>query len=51
MKLQSLSEANPRETRFSSKYREVRGTEGSRNRDSTVFVGGDWAGGGGVGSS
>ena len=31
-----LSEANPRETRFASRYREVRETEGSRNRDSTV---------------
>ena len=26
------------ETRFGSKYREVRETEGSRNRDSTVFL-------------
>lgn len=30
------SEANPRETRFGSRYREVRETEGPRNRDSTV---------------
>ena len=37
VKLQTLSKANPRETRFGSKYREVRETEGSRNRDSTVF--------------
>ena len=36
MKLQSF-EANPRETRFGSRYREVRETEGSRNRDSTVY--------------
>ena len=35
--LYSLSEANPRETRFGSRYREVRETEGSRNRDSTVY--------------
>ena len=28
--------AKPRETWFGSKYREVRETEGSRNRDSTV---------------
>ena len=39
VKLYSLSEANPRETRFGSRYREVRETEGSRrNRDSTVVV-------------
>ena len=31
-----LSEANPRETRFGSRYREVRETEGSRNGDSTL---------------
>ena len=31
-----MSEANPRETSIGSKYREVRETEGSRNRDSTV---------------
>ena len=37
VKLQSLSEASPRETRFGSKYREFRETEGSRNRDSTVL--------------
>ena len=37
VKLKSLSEANPRETRIGSKYREVQETEGSRNRDSTVF--------------
>ena len=37
VKLYSLSETNPRETRFGSKYREVRETEGSRNRDSTVI--------------
>ena len=37
VKLESLSEANPRETRFGSTYREVRETEGSRNRDSTVL--------------
>ena len=38
VKLQSLSEAlNPRETRFGSRYWEVRETEGSRNQDSTVF--------------
>ena len=36
VKLQTLSKANPRETRFGSKYREVRETEGSRNRDSAV---------------
>ena len=36
VKLQSLSEANPRETRFGSRYREVRETEGSGNWDSTV---------------
>ena len=36
VKLQSLSEANSRETRFGWRYREVRETEGSRNRDSTV---------------
>ena len=36
VKLQSSSEVNPRETRFGSRYREVRETEGSRNRDSTV---------------
>ena len=33
VKLKSLSETNPRETRFGSRYREVRETEGSRNRD------------------
>ena len=38
VKLQGLSEANPRETRFGSRYREVRETEGSRNRDSTVII-------------
>ena len=37
VKLQSLSEPNPRETRFGSRYREVRETEGSRNRDFTVY--------------
>ena len=37
MKLKSLSGANPREKRFSSRYREVWETEGSRNRDSTVY--------------
>ena len=37
MKLQSLSEANPRETRFGLRYREVQETEGSRNRDSTLY--------------
>ena len=42
VKLQSLSEANPRETRFGSRYREVRETEGSRNRDSTVDVNDCW---------
>ena len=32
--------ANPRETRFGSKYREAQETEGSRNRDFTVeYVG------------
>ena len=36
MKLYSLIEANPRETRFASRYRKVREAEGSRNRDSTV---------------
>ena len=36
VKLYSLSEANPRETRIGSNYREVRETEGSRTRDSTV---------------
>ena len=34
--MQSLSEANPKETRLGSRYREVRETEGSRNRDSTA---------------
>ena len=28
---------NPRETRFVLRYREIRETKGSRNRDSTVF--------------
>ena len=37
MKLYSLSEANPGETRFGSRYRKVRETEGSRNRDSTAY--------------
>ena len=37
VKLQYQSEANPRETTTGSSYREVRETEGSRNRDSTVF--------------
>ena len=37
VKLQILSEANPRETRFGSRDREVRESEGSRNRDSTVY--------------
>ena len=36
VELQSLSEENPRETKFGSRYREVRETDGSRNRDSTV---------------
>ena len=34
----SMSEANSMATRFGSRYREVRETEGSRNRDSTVFM-------------
>ena len=38
VKLQDLSEANPGETRIGSKYREVRETEGSRNRDYTVLL-------------
>ena len=38
VKFYSLSEANPRETRFGSRYREVRETEGSRNQDSTVVI-------------
>ena len=38
LKLQCSSEANPRETTTGSSYREVRETEGSRNRDSTVHV-------------
>ena len=32
------SEANPKETRFGSRYWEVQETEGSRNRDSTVLI-------------
>ena len=32
-----IIEENPRDTRFGSRYREVRETEGLRNRDSTVF--------------
>ena len=38
MKVWSLSEANPRETRSGSKYWEVQETEGSRNRDSSVHL-------------
>ena len=38
VKLKSLSRANSMETRFGSRYREARETEGSRNRDSTVFM-------------
>ena len=34
--------AKPRETWFGSKYREVRETEGSRNRDSTVITNNFW---------
>ena len=33
----SLSEENSGATKFGSRYREVRETEGSRNRDSTVL--------------
>ena len=38
VKLESSSEVNPRETRFGSRYREIRETEGSRNQDSTVSL-------------
>ena len=31
-----MSEANPRETKFGSRYEEVRETEDLRNQDSTV---------------
>ena len=37
VKLQCLTEANPRETTFGSKNREFRITEYSKNRDSTVY--------------
>ena len=40
VKLQCKSEANPRETTTGSSYREVRETEDSRNRDSTVLSAG-----------
>ena len=38
VKLQCLTEANPRETTFGSKNREFRKIEYSKNRDSTVFT-------------
>ena len=38
VKFKSLGEANSMQTRFGSRYREVRETEGSRNRDFTVFM-------------
>ena len=38
MKFKILGEVNSMETRLGSRYREVRETEGSRSRDSTVFM-------------
>ena len=38
VKLKSFSEANSMEKRLGSRYGEVRETEGSRSRDSTVFM-------------
>ena len=37
VKLQCSAQANLRDTTTGSSYREVRETEGSKNRDSTVF--------------